>query len=141
MLDACEFERACVCQALRHAARKVTKRYGAALSEHALTVGQFTILAALNQEKPVPLGAIARALGMDRTTLTQDLKPLERRQLVQSVINPDDARVRCLQLTEKGLERLREGFSAWEDAQSTTHRQISDAEWRQLRSILDKLSQ
>ena len=50
-----------------------------------LTNQQFSLLMSLNRPEPPPIGPVANLLGMDRTTLTAALKPLERRGLVQRV--------------------------------------------------------
>ncbi len=74
---ASEFSAVCVCLALNKAARATSRRYDAALKPVGITSGQFTILSALLQDRPPALGALAEALGMDRTTLSRNLKPLE----------------------------------------------------------------
>ena len=134
-----EFERACVCQALRRTARQVTRRYETALRPLGLTMGQFTTLAALLRPDPVPLSALADQLGMDRTTLTRDLAPLERRGLVGSVPSPDDGRVRAIELTEAGRTLLDEAIPRWRDAQAESDRRLDGTDWAELRNQLDRL--
>lgn len=74
-----DFNTLCACQALRQATRKVSRRYDAALRPVKLNAGQFTMLAALLRPDPVTITTLADQLGIDRTTLSRDLKPLERR--------------------------------------------------------------
>lgn len=140
MLTALEFERACVCQTMRRVARKVSKRYEAALRPLGLKAGQFTILAALQRDHAVPLGALAKALGMDRTTLTKDLRPLERRGLVASVADANDARVRGLELTPAGRKLLAEAEPLWQSAQDTTLARLGGRDWQNLKRTLDRLA-
>lgn len=140
MLTAAEFGRVCVCQALRRTARRVSKRYEDALRPVGLKAGQFTILAALHRDGHVPLGALADGLGMDRTTLTKDLRPLERRGLVTSVADEKDARVRGLKLTDAGRALLREAVPLWMTAQDISYGRIGDTEWTTLRRTLDRLA-
>ena len=140
MLSSAEFERACVCQALRRAARKVTNRYEAALKPVGLKAGQFTILAALMRDHHLPLGALARGLGMDRTTLTKDLRPLERRGLVASVADESDARIRGLRLTDAGRAVLQEAFPLWRAAQDESHARVGADSWAEIRRTLDRLA-
>ena len=47
-----------------------------------LTNGQFSLMMSLNRPKPPKIGDVSALLAMDRTTLTANLKPLERRGLV-----------------------------------------------------------
>lgn len=135
-----EFEQACVAQALRRAARKVTRRYEAALRPVGLTMGQFTTLAALARPEPVALTMLADQLGMDRTTLTRDLAPLERRGLVASRPSPDDRRVRVIELTDAGRSLLGAAAPLWRDAQAESARRLGDADWGAIRNDLDHLA-
>ena len=139
-LSHAEFERACVAQALRRAARRVTRRYEAALRPVGLTMGQFTTLAALARPEPVALTALADALGMDRTTLTRDLAPLERRGLVASGPSREDRRVRAIVLTDTGRALLREAAPLWREAQAESGRRLDGAEWTAIRQDLDRLA-
>jgi DNA-binding MarR family transcriptional regulator len=140
MLTARDYERLCVCQAVRRAARKVSKRYEDALRPVGLKAGQFTILAALERPEPVPLGRLARDLGMDRTTLSKDLRPLERRALVRSGATETDARVRTLRLSETGRALLAQAQPLWAAAQAEMHARLEAAEWDEVRSALDRLA-
>lgn len=139
-LSHAEFESACVAQALRRAARKVTRRYEAALRPAGLTMGQFTILAALARPEAVALTALADQLGMDRTTLTRDLAPLERRGLVASSPSRKDRRVRAIGLTKDGRARLAEATPLWRRAQAESRRRLALSDWTGMRRDLDRLT-
>src|SRR5919199_1509329 len=67
----------CYCFGLRRAARIVTQHYDRHLRPAGLRATQFTILATLAQTGPMPLSRLARRLGLERTTLTRNLRPLE----------------------------------------------------------------
>jgi DNA-binding MarR family transcriptional regulator len=69
----------CLCLHLQRAARAIARRFDDALRPHGLTNGQFSLLMALNRPHLPCIGEIASLLAMDRTTLTANLKPLERR--------------------------------------------------------------
>ena len=53
----------------------------------------------LNREEAPSIGSVSALLAMDRTTLTANLKPLERRGLVKVRIDDADKRTRRLKLT------------------------------------------
>src|SRR5947209_17992365 len=93
-----EVRDACLCLHLRRAARAVARRFDAAFRPLGLTSGQFSLLMSLNRKEPPAMGSIAALLAMDRTTLTANLKPLERRGLVQVKVDPADRRSRSLVL-------------------------------------------
>ena len=58
----------------------------------------------LHRPQPPRIKDVAAFLAMDRTTLTANLKPLERRNLVEVVVDPKDRRGRRLKLTAAGRD-------------------------------------
>lgn len=96
----------CLCLHLQRAARAIGRRFDEALRGTGLSHGQFSLLISLNRPEPPSVGEVARLLAMDRTTLTANLKPLERRGLVQIVPDQNDRRSRRLLLTDAGRDRL-----------------------------------
>ena len=80
----------CLCFATQRAARALARRFDEVLRPVGLTSGQFSLLMSLNQPEPPSVGSIAALLGMDRTTLTANLKPLERQGLVETAVDPAD---------------------------------------------------
>ena len=71
----------CLCLATRRAARTISRRFDEAFRRLGLTSGQFSLLMSLNRPEPPSMGSVAALLAMDRTTLTANLKPLERREI------------------------------------------------------------
>jgi DNA-binding MarR family transcriptional regulator len=59
----------------------------------------------LNRLESPNLGSAAGLLAMDRTTLTANLQPLERRGLVETAADPKDRRAKLLRLTPAGRGR------------------------------------
>ena len=107
----------CLCFNLRRAARALTQLYDAALKPAQITAPQFTLLTAVARQGPVSLSDLAAALGMDRTTLTRNLTPLQRDGLVASA-EGDDRRVRLLALTAMGRARLEQAEPLWNAVQA-----------------------
>ncbi len=85
----------CLCLHAQRAARALARRFDVALTPVGITSGQFSLLMSLNRPEPPILGSVAALLAMDRTTLTANLKPLERRHLVETVAHPTDRRAGC----------------------------------------------
>lgn len=108
----------CLCFAVRRAARSVTQRYDRALKGTGLRATQFTLLVVLSSRpEPTPLGQVAQWMGMERTTLTRNLRVLiESGYIVDST--GDDRRVRKLQLTEKGKQAALNALPQWRKAQT-----------------------
>src|SRR5712672_1293392 len=94
-----EARNACLCLHLQRAARAVARRFDAAFRPLGLTSGQFSLLMSLNRPEPPTMGSVAALLAMDRTTLTANLRPLERRGLVRVAVDNADRRSRRLALT------------------------------------------
>ncbi|NWK96611.1 MarR family transcriptional regulator [Sphingobium lactosutens] len=103
----------CLCLATQRAARSLSRRFDEAFRSLGLTSGQFSLLNALNRPQPPSVGSVAHLLAMDRTTLTANLKPLERDGLVRTEADSDDRRVRRLVLTEAGRQRLASAMPIW----------------------------
>jgi DNA-binding MarR family transcriptional regulator len=112
----------CLCLHLQRAARAVARRFDAVLRPLGLTNGQFSLLMSLNREDAPSIGNLSALLAMDRTTLTANLKPLERRGLVRVTVDDADKRTRRLKLTSAGRALLVAAVPIWRD----THAAIED---------------
>src|SRR5262245_25818684 len=110
----------CLCLHAQRAARALTRRYDEALRPVGLTSGQFVLMIALHRPAPASVAEVARALSMDRTTLTADLKPLARRGLVQVEVDAADRRVRRVRLTPAGRAVLLEAAPLWRQIHAAT---------------------
>ncbi len=128
----------CLCLHLQRAARVVARRFDEVFRPLGLTNGQFSLLMSLNRPEPPVMGDVASLLAIDRTTLTANLKPLERRGLVTVSPNPDDRRSRRLALTEKGHALLAEAYPLWRAAHREVEGLIESAD--RLRADLIRLS-
>lgn len=104
----------CLCLHVQRAARGLARRFDDAFRPVNLTNGQFSLLMSLNRPGPPGMAMVAGLLGMDRTTLTAALKPLERRGLVIISPDPGDRRSRLLALTPQGKQQLARAMPIWE---------------------------
>src|SRR6516164_4058485 len=91
-----EVRDACLCLHVQRAARALARRFDDALGPIGLTNGQFSLMMSLNRPEPPDMGAVASLLGIDRTTLTAALKPLQRRGLVKVKVDSADRRSRVM---------------------------------------------
>src|SRR5713226_4211528 len=105
----------CLCLHLQQAARTVARRFDAALRPLGLTNGQFSLLMSLNRPEAAGISGVSALLAMDRTTLTANLKPLERRGLVTVAVDDADRRSRRLTLTPAGQALLVAALPVWEN--------------------------
>lgn len=110
----------CFCLHVQRAARALARRYDMALRPVGITSGQFSLLMSLNRPEPPSMRAVADVLAMDRTTLTANLKPLERRGLVRTEPDARDRRSRRLILTAQGKTLLAAAVPVWRETQAET---------------------
>ncbi len=103
----------CLCLHTQRAARALGRRFDMALKPLGLTNGQFSLLMSLNRPEAPPMAPVAALLGMDRTTLTAALKPLERRGLLDILPDPKDRRSRRIRLTADGQALLHQAMPIW----------------------------
>src|SRR5438132_14047142 len=130
----------CLCLHLQQAARAVARRFDAALRPLGLTNGQFSLLMSLNRPEPGSMGQISALLAMDRTTLTANLKPLERRGLVEVVVDAVDKRSRQLRLTPAGGARLGAAVPIWTETHAAIEGLLIRADPAEFRRDLRLLS-
>ena len=130
----------CLCLAGQRAARALARRFDEALRPIGLTSGQFSLLTSLNRPEPPSIGSVAALLAMDRTTLTANLKPLERRGLVETTVDPADRRGRRLTLTQAGRSLLQSAMPVWKRTQDEAERLLSQTDVGILRAGLRALS-
>jgi DNA-binding MarR family transcriptional regulator len=131
---------ACLCLHLQRAARTVARRFDEALRPVGLTSGQFSLLMALNRPEPPVLGMVAATLAMDRTTLTANLKPLERRGLVVLSVDTNDRRSRRIALTEEGERVLADAVPIWDATHDAIERSVAASDPDTLRAVLNALA-
>ena len=139
-ITAREVARTCLCLHVQRASRMVGRRYDQAFRPLGLTNGQFSILMALSRPQPTGMAEVAEILGMDRTTLTAALKPLERRGLLQLGQNAEDRRARQITLTDAGRRLVSEAMPLWEQAQNELGELMPDANLDRLRADLKTLT-
>ena len=130
----------CTCFAVRRAARHVTQVYDGHLAPTGLRTTQYSLLNTLAGDGPRSLAAVAKRMGLDRTTLGRNLRPLEREGLVSMQVDPQDRRGRMLGITERGLAKLAEARSCWAAAQAAFEARYGSAETDHLHATLDTVA-
>jgi DNA-binding MarR family transcriptional regulator len=106
----------CACSQVRKLARRLSSLYDAVLAPERLTITQYSLLANIARAGQLSHTVLADKLGMERTTLTRNLRPLTRAKLVVAVAGLDQ-RQHLLQLTPAGKRKLARSLPRWEEAQ------------------------
>ncbi|MEA2742006.1 MAG: hypothetical protein QOG25_377 [Acetobacteraceae bacterium] len=130
----------CLCLHVQRAARALARRFDEELRPVGLTSGQFSLLMSLNRSEPPNIAQVAALLAMDRTTLTANLKPLERRGLVLVGKNETDKRRRALALTAAGRSTLAAAMPIWQRTHEAIERALGGSSPNRLRADLRALS-
>lgn len=129
----------CTCVTLRRASRIVTQVYDEALERSGLRVTQYSLLGAVLRAGIANITGLAEDLVLDRTTLTRNLKPLERRGLIK-VSAGVDQRERTVSLTAKGRETLERALPLWQHAQAMMQKRLGVRGVQTLASVLSRLA-
>ncbi len=127
----------CACQKLRSASRVATRMYDDYLRPTGITIGQYSVLAALYYVPSMPLRKLAKRLEMDRTTLTRSLARLDRDGLITITLDPEDTRVRCISITQAGMEKLTKAYPYWNKAQEGLQEVLGSRGLKEFRKSLD----
>ena len=102
---------------------------------------QFSLLMMLNRPSPPTIGGLAESLAMDRTTITANLKPLERRGLLTVRRDDKDSRVKLVTLTSAGHSLLAKCVERWQAANDAVRSRVSANELSSLYSNLDVIAE
>ncbi|HYZ64059.1 MAG TPA: MarR family winged helix-turn-helix transcriptional regulator [Acetobacteraceae bacterium] len=130
----------CTCSAIRRAARHLSQSYDRFLAPTGLRTTQFSLLRVLERTGPRSIQALAAEMGLDRTTLGRNLRPLERDGFVSIGIDPRDRRGRALSITPAGEAKLREARVCWEAAQASFTETYGPEQTQRLHALLDGLA-
>lgn len=120
------------------ATRAVTRAYDDALRPVGLKATQLLLLIAVSTEGGMSITALASEMGMDRSTLTRNLVPLEAEGLVA---RGDEGwrRSRALTLTQEGRQRIKRALPLWQGAQRELHAKLGEQGWTLVHQGLDLL--
>lgn len=125
----------CACAQLRRAARSLSAFYDRFLSVSGLTVTQYAVLVNVGRTEKISRTKLAKQMGMERTTLTRNLRPLEQQLLIQDAVGLD-RRERVLQLTKAGMKRLNQSYPYWEQAQASFLLEFGQKRFEELKELL-----
>src|SRR5580700_7244871 len=98
-------------------------------------VTQYSLLVNIERAGQLSHAVLAEKVGMDRTTLTRNLRPLTRAKWATAGTGKD-RRQRLLQLTAAGRRKLLRSLPLWEEAQRQFLSQIGTESLQELRTLL-----
>lgn len=129
----------CACASTRRAARALTQLYDGFLGEHGIEAAQFALLSTIQGLGPTSQVAVGRALGLDKTTLSRNVRVLARAGWVEASESAT-GRERGLAVTAEGRRVLTAAGPAWHAAQTALRTSIDAERWREVHATLRLLT-
>jgi DNA-binding MarR family transcriptional regulator len=128
----------CACFNVRKTARVLTQEYDQFITPSGLKTTQFTALAVIDRLGPIMITDLAKAMEIERTSLTRNLKLIEKNGFIKTRPG-EDARSRIVELTEAGGEKLEEAQVLWKNIQSRIVKNFGEERFAFLRDELAAL--
>lgn len=129
----------CLCFRARRLSRVLTRLYDDALRPLGVQATQLMLLnaIAMSDEGGVAMHVLADFLAMDRTTLSRNVRPLERAGWVRVARSPADGRARLLLLTPAGRRLVEAAAPLWRQAHDRVLAVLGAEAAAELRGRLD----
>lgn len=122
---------------LRQLLRRVSHHYDLEVGKSGLKTTQYSLLSHVLRLGPLRPGDLARAMTMDASTLTRNLKPLEAAGWVQ-VGAGEDGRSRLVSITDAGRAKRAEAQRHWRVAQESLNQLLGLGRVVALHALIDE---
>ena len=106
----------CYCRQILGTAASLTRHYGEVLSPSGVTARQYYLLLTIKRAKSCSVSELSEMTGLDRSTLSRNLKPLFHKNLIDNNKAPG-ARNYHLEINPAGREALKLAHKLWGEAQ------------------------
>ena len=124
---------------LNKSARIIREMNNAALAPLGLSVRELGLLRIIASEGPLSQQALGERHNTDRTTIVELIDTLEKRDLVQRIVNAKDRRAYQISLTPRGRRVLGKALRLTNKQQEKFLSALSEEEWSALRQTLIRL--
>ncbi|MBL8311481.1 MAG: winged helix-turn-helix transcriptional regulator [Burkholderiales bacterium] len=132
--------RGCTNFKLRQLLRRVSLVYDHAMAECGLKITQYSLLTHVDRLGPITQADLARAMAMDSSTLSRNLKPLQSAGWI-AVRAGGDARSNALALTAAGRSKRGEAQALWKKAQLQLNETVGVDDVIALHALIDRMSE
>ncbi|HWE51923.1 MAG TPA: MarR family winged helix-turn-helix transcriptional regulator [Bryobacteraceae bacterium] len=119
---------------LRKSAQVVSRIYAREMQDSPVKGPLFSLMMTINRHGSASITALAHDIGLDRTTLTRNLKPLQQKGLIQ--ISRVTANRKEITLLPEGEAALRTAIGCWRKAQAKVVRRLGEERWDRMRQDL-----
>jgi DNA-binding MarR family transcriptional regulator len=127
----------CACANLRRAARLVTQLYSHEIGPE-VEPAQFSLLSTLHRNPGASQAPLGRALGLDKTTMSRNLRLMETNGWIE-LASTADRRERCYRLTPAGEKILCAAKPGWMRAQTKLRAALGTGEWKALSTVFGRV--
>jgi DNA-binding MarR family transcriptional regulator len=118
----------CTCFNVRRVSRVITQFFDAEVRRHGMRPTQTPILRALQAKNGWSMAELSDWLGLERTTLLRNLRPLERDGLLRTKGGGKGGHVK-VEITEKGRTAVAKTQPGWRSAQEKVVAILGDERW------------
>ncbi len=130
----------CLCAVIRKTGRILTRKYDHHLKASGLKITQFSMLANIARKPGITVSELAKTLFMDQTTVTRNLRVLEKSGYVHIKAETTDNRIRRILVSDIGKAKMKKARPLWEKAQLEMDRMIGRESIDGLLRNLNKLT-
>jgi DNA-binding MarR family transcriptional regulator len=116
--DAASLIEVCAGANSRLAARRITQFFDRELAPIGLSLSQLGLMAQIAAASDDTLGALARRMSLEQSSLSRNLRTLETEGLVEIANVDGDLRRRAVWLTDAGAKRLEAAVPVWRNVQA-----------------------
>lgn len=129
----------CICALVRKAGRVLTKQYDDSLKSSGLRITQYSLLMNIRFNPEIPVSGLSKLMKMDQTTITRNVKVLEKSGFVSIRPDPEDQRIKRIEITGQGKALLKEARIPWLSAQDRVAGSLDIEQTRQLIRLLEQV--
>ncbi len=131
--------RGCTNFKLRQLLRRVSLVYDRAMAECGLKTTQYSLLTHVEKLGPITQAELAKAMAMDSSTLSRNLKPLQSAGWV-AISAGSDARSHALTMTASGRKKRVEAQILWKRAQLQLNETVGLHDVIALHGLIDRMT-
>jgi DNA-binding MarR family transcriptional regulator len=128
------YQSCCVSFNLRKASQTVSRLYSREMQDSPLRGPLFGLMMMIRRRGSASITALADDIGLDRTTLTRNLKPLEQKGLIQ--IERMTANRKEITLLPEGEAAIQAALKCWSKAQAKVVRELGEERWNRMKQDL-----
>lgn len=117
------------------------KKIDAQLSVHGISFTEFMVMHYLNkaQNRTMRRIDLADCVGLTASGVTRLLLPMEKINLIEKELNPRDARVSLVKLSETGASLFQDAATSFENSAATLTRALDQTQLLALQSLVNVL--